>query len=52
MERKAKMDTFMASLNYDAASCIIEIFLGPRILFAIQTIVTRIDSRLYVQRQF
>jgi len=47
---EAKMDTFMASLNDNVASRILEMFPGPRNLFAMQIFASRIDSRLYVYR--
>jgi len=42
----------MAGLNDNVASRILEMFPGPKTLFAMKTIASRIDSRLYVQRQF
>ena len=43
---EAKMDAFIAGLNNQVATKIIEIFPGPRSLIALQTIASRIDARL------
>ena len=42
----------LAGLNDNVAFRILEMFPGPRTLFTMQTIASRIDSRLYVQKQF
>ena len=42
----AKMDAFLAGLHDQIATRILEMFPGPQSLFALQTIASRIDSRL------
>ncbi len=49
---EAKMDAFMAGLNEQVATRILEMFPGPQNLFAMQTIASRIDSRLHTNRNF
>ncbi len=49
---EAKMDAFLAGLNDQVASRILELFPGPRSLSAMQTIASRIDSRIITQRNF
>jgi len=46
------MVTFMAGLLDPIATRILEMFPGPRNLFALQTIATRIGSRLSAHRNF
>ena len=46
------MDAFLAGLNDQIATRILEMFPGPRSLFALQTIASRIDSRLSTHNQF
>ena len=48
----AKMDAFLNGLNDQIATKIYEMFPGPRSLFALQTIASRIDSRLAAHRQY
>ncbi len=48
----AKMDAFLAGLNDQIATRILEMFPGPRSLSAMQTIASRIDSRIMTQRTF
>ena len=47
---QAKMDAFISGLNQQVAVRILEMFPGPRDLTSLQTIASRIDSRLYSQR--
>ncbi len=47
---QAKMDAFLSGLNQQVAVKILEMFPGPRDLASLQTIASRIDSRLYSQR--
>lgn len=49
---EAKMDAFLAGLNDQIATRILEMFPGPRTLLSMQTIASRIDSRISTQRQF
>ncbi len=49
---EAKMDAFLAGLNDQIASRILEMFPGPRSLSAMQTIAARIDSRIAANRNF
>ena len=49
---EAKMDAFLYGLNDQIATRIYEMFPGPRSLTALQTIASRIDSRLAARRQF
>ena len=49
---EAKMDAFLAGLNDQIATRILEMFPGPQSLFAMQTIASRIDSRISAHRQF
>ena len=49
---EAKMDAFLAGLHPQIALKILEMFPGPRNLIALQTIASRIDSRLHNNRQF
>eukprot|EP00833_Pecoramyces_ruminatium_P010785 jgi/Orpsp1_1/1184817/evm.model.c7180000091086.1 len=49
---EAKMDAFIAGLNNQVATRILEMFPGPRNLLALQTIASRIDARLTVNQQF
>ncbi|OUM56419.1 hypothetical protein PIROE2DRAFT_29393, partial [Piromyces sp. E2] len=49
---EAKMDAFMAGLKQEIAIKILEMFPGPRDLFSLQTIASRIDSRLYTRSTF
>ncbi len=49
---EAKMDAFLNGLNDQIATRIYEMFPGPRSLFALQTIASRIDNRLASHRQF
>ena len=49
---QAKMDAFISDLNQQVAIRILEMFPGPRDLTALQTIASRIDSRLYSQRSY
>jgi len=46
------MDAFIAGLNDQIATKILEMFLGPQSLYALQTIAARLDSRLSTRRQF
>jgi len=48
---QAKMDAFMVGLNDQVANRILEMFPGPRNLSSMQTIASRIDSRLAIHRQ-
>ena len=43
---EAKMDAFIEGLHHQVAIKILEMFPGPRSLTALQTIASRIDSRL------
>jgi len=43
---EAKMDAFIAGLNDQIATKILEMFPGPQSLYALQTITARLDSRL------
>ncbi len=47
---QAKMDAFMEGLNDQVANRILEMFPGPRNLSSMQTIASRIDSRLATHR--
>ena len=49
---EAKMDAFIAGLQDQIATKILEMFPGPQTLFALQTIAARLDSRLATRRQF
>jgi len=49
---EAKMDAFIAGLNNQVATKIIEIFPGPKSLLALQTIASRIDARLSTTQKF
>jgi len=49
---EAKMDAFLNGLNDQIATRILEMFPGPRSLFDMQTIASRIDCRLSTHRQF
>ena len=49
---EAKMDAFLVGLNDQVATRILEMFPGPRTLIAMQTIASRIDSRLSAHKQF
>jgi len=49
---EAKMDAFIAGLNDQIATKILEMFPGPQSLYALQTIAARLDSRLSTRRQF
>jgi len=46
------MDAFLNGLNDQIATKIYEMFPGPRSLFALQTIASRLDSRIAAHRQF
>jgi len=48
---EAKMDAFLAGLQDQVATKIFEIFPGPESLSELQTIASRIDSRLAVNRK-
>eukprot|EP00833_Pecoramyces_ruminatium_P017482 jgi/Orpsp1_1/1191514/evm.model.d7180000086518.1 len=47
---QAKMDAFIAGLNDQVATRILEMFPGPRNLIALQTIASRIDTRLSINQ--
>ncbi|OUM61267.1 hypothetical protein PIROE2DRAFT_25020, partial [Piromyces sp. E2] len=49
---EALMDAFLAGLNDQIATRILEMFPIPQSLFAMQTIASRIDGRLSTHRQF
>jgi hypothetical protein len=49
---EAKMDAFLDGLQDQIATRILEMFPGPRSLFAMQTIASRIDSRISNHRNF
>jgi len=49
---EAKMDAFLDGLQDQIATRILEMFPGPRSLFAMQTIAARIDGRLASRRNF
>jgi len=49
---QAKMDAFIAGLNQQVALKVLEIFPGPRDLLSLQAIASRIDSRLFTNKQF
>lgn len=49
---QAKMDAFIAGLNNQVALKILEMFPGPRDLISLQTIASRIDSRLATRKIF
>ena len=49
---QAKMNAFIAGLHQQVALKVLEIFPGPRNLLALQTIASRIDSRLFANKQF
>ena len=49
---EAKMDAFMAGLHHQIAIRILEMYPGPKSLTALQTIASRIDSRLCTQQSF
>ncbi|OUM68908.1 hypothetical protein PIROE2DRAFT_23965, partial [Piromyces sp. E2] len=49
---QAKMDAFIAGLNQQVALRILEMFPGPRDLLSLQTIASRIDSRLSTRNTF
>jgi len=46
------MDAFIAGLNDQIATKILEMFPGPQSLYALQTIASRLDSWLSTRRQF
>ena len=48
----AKMDAFLAGLNDNIATRILEMFPGPQSLFSLQTIASRIDLRLSTHNQY
>eukprot|EP00833_Pecoramyces_ruminatium_P006384 jgi/Orpsp1_1/1180416/evm.model.c7180000073352.1 len=48
----AKMDAFLAGLQDQIANRILEMFPGPQTLLNMQTIASRIDSRINSNRQF
>jgi len=49
---EAKMDAFLAGLNEQIATKILEMFSGPSSLFNMQIIASRIDSRISTHKQF
>ena len=49
---EAKMDAFIAGLHNQVAERILDLYPGPRTLIALQTIASRIDSRISTHRQF
>jgi len=49
---EAKMDAFLAGLQDQIATRILEMFPGPRSLNAMQTIASRIDGRLSASKSF
>jgi len=49
---EAKMDAFLNGLHNQIAMRILEMFPGPRSLFSLQTIASRIDCRLSTHREF
>jgi len=49
---EAKMDAFIDGLHQQVALKVLELFPGPRDLISLQTIASRIDSRLSAKRTF
>ncbi len=49
---EAKMDAFIAGLHQQVALRILELYPGPRDLISLQTIASRIDSRLNTRKLF
>jgi len=49
---EAKIDAFLNGLNDQIITKIYQMFPGPRSLFALQTIASRIDSHIAAHRQF